>query len=74
MADTSKSGVFFDTKTNKVVNSQPEEGVQLVAPGQEITPDRQAEIDLYNDGYADPNAVADQPATVTTDAASSKKK
>jgi hypothetical protein len=34
MADEiSKNGVWFDTKHQKVVDSQPEEGVQIVAPG-----------------------------------------
>jgi len=46
MAD-SKNGVWFDTKAGKVVNSEPEEGVQLVAPGQEVTAAAQATIDRY---------------------------
>lgn len=67
MAD-SKNGVFYDTKAGKVVESQPEEGIQLVAPGAEITPDAQARIDAYKSGD---NAA---PETVTTDAAVGKKK
>lgn len=31
-------GQWLDTKTGKVVSSQPEESVQLVAPGSEPTP------------------------------------
>lgn len=46
MADTvSKNGVWIDSKTNKVVQSRPEEGVQLVAPGDTITPEVQQLID-----------------------------
>jgi hypothetical protein len=46
MADeVSKSGVFIDTKTGKVTESQPEEGIQLVAPGSPVTPDAQRAID-----------------------------
>lgn len=63
MAETSKSGVFFDTQNNKVVNSQPVEGVQIVAPGGEITPTVQADIDRYTDVE---NGVESAPATVTT--------
>lgn len=47
MADeVSKSGVFIDTKTGKVVNSQPEEGVQLVPAGGTIDADTAALIDM----------------------------
>lgn len=51
MADEnlSKNGVYFDTKNSKVVESPPEEGVQLVAPGGEITPAVQDDIDRYRD-------------------------
>lgn len=54
------SGVWFDTKADKVVKSQPEEGIQLVAPGAEPTPDEQRRVDVYS-GNAD-----DADATVTT--------
>lgn len=53
-------GVWLDTKTNKVVESQPEEGVQLVAPGVEATPDELARVELYKAG------VPAEPKTVTT--------
>ena len=36
--DVSKTGVFIDLKTDKVVERQPEEGIQLVAPGGQVTP------------------------------------
>ncbi len=61
MADT-KSGVWFDSKSRKVVKSQPEEGIQLAAPGAEITPDVQASIDQYEG--IDEQATA--PAVVET--------
>ena len=46
MADSNK-GVWFDTQANKVVHSEPVEGIQLAAPGTEITPSVQASIDAY---------------------------
>lgn len=42
--EVSKNGVWVDTKTGKVVESQPEEGIQLVAPGATVTPDVAAQI------------------------------
>lgn len=42
------SGVWYDTKSEKVVKSQPEEGIQLSAPGAEPTPDEQRRIDVYS--------------------------
>lgn len=60
---TSKSGTWFDTKAGNVVHSQPEEGIQLVAPGVEPTPDEQKRVDAYSN----PDA---KPETVTTKAAS----
>ena len=56
---TSK-GVWFDTQTQKVVTSQPEQGLQLVAPGVEATPDDEARVEAYKAGG---NA---EPQTVTT--------
>lgn len=38
MPEISETGVFVDSKTGQIVHSQPEEGVQLVPPGSEITP------------------------------------
>jgi hypothetical protein len=58
-------GVWFDTKAGKVVESQPEEGVQLVAPGVEATAAEQAAVDSYKSGG---NTVE----TVTTKAVKSK--
>lgn len=67
MADekVSKGGVFIDTKTGKVVQSQPEEGIQLVAPGGTIDDAAQAAIDAANQP-------ADTDKTVTTKATSSR--
>lgn len=69
MADISQSGVFFDTKANKVVNSQPEEGVQIVAPGGELTATAEAEIARWREVESgNPQPVAE---AVTTEAAGS---
>lgn len=59
----SETGVFFDTKTGKVVDGQPEEGIQIVAPGGEVTPAAQKEIDAYRVVEAGSGA---QPAAITT--------
>lgn len=40
-------GVWFDTATAKVVESQPEQGVQLIAPGVEATPDDDRRVEVY---------------------------
>lgn len=56
MADdkTSKSGIWIDDATGKVVKSQPRGGsTQLVRPGGRITDAVQAQIDSLD---ADPNA------------------
>lgn len=47
MADeeVAKSGKWVDSKTGKVVDKQPEEGIQLVAEGTPITPDVKAAIE-----------------------------
>jgi hypothetical protein len=65
MADDnlSKTGVFFDTKNQKVVDSQPEEGVQIVAPGGELTKAVEDDIARWRDVE---NGVVREPQTVTT--------
>lgn len=60
-------GVWFDTKSGKVVESQPEEGVQLVAPGTEFTPDAERLVEVYRSGGKP------EPKTVTTTTASKSK-
>lgn len=45
MAEVSKTGVWIDTRTGKTVSKQPEEGIQLVAPGGEIDARTQAALD-----------------------------
>lgn len=40
-------GVWLDTKTGKVVESEPEEGLVLVAAGVEATAADQARVDAY---------------------------
>lgn len=54
MADSvSKNGVWIDTKTNKVVESQPEEGVQLVPAGGTIDAATQKLVDNAKDALAE---------------------
>lgn len=50
MADdaVSKSGVYIDSKTGKVVEKAPEEGYMLVRPGGTIDATRRAAIDAAN--------------------------
>lgn len=48
----SESGVFFDSVANRVVDAPPVEGVQIVAPGAEVTPAVQVVIDRYQEGAA----------------------
>lgn len=59
----SETGVFFDTKNQKVVESQPEEGVQIVAPGGELTKAVNDDIARWRDVE---NGVVSEPETVTT--------
>lgn len=56
----SAGGVFFDTKTHRVVDTVPEEGVQLAAPGSVVTDAVRAEIDAYKaiEALAHPAPVA----------------
>lgn len=58
-------GVWFDTKADKVVKAQPEEGVLLSAPGAEVTPDEQRLIDAYSGD-------SEEAKTVTTKTADKK--
>jgi hypothetical protein len=60
---SSNSGTWYDTKAGKVVTSQPEEGVQLVAPGVEPTADEKSRVEAYKSGA---NADTTVDATVTT--------
>lgn len=46
---TISTGVWFDLKSQQVVDSPPEEGVQIVAPGAEETPALLAEVQRYRD-------------------------
>lgn len=64
---TADKGIYVDTKSGKVVRSQPEEGVQLVAPGEEIPADGPVAALIDAGSYekaADVSAV--ETATVTT--------
>lgn len=63
MADeVSKTGVFIDAKTGKVVNSQPEEGYQIVPPGGVIDANAQAQIDRAKDAASGESS---EPNTAT---------
>lgn len=46
-------GKWLDTKTNTIVTSQPEEGVQLVAEGTPITPYVRDTVERYETAVAD---------------------
>jgi hypothetical protein len=70
MADeVSKSGVFIDMKTGKVVNSAPEEGIQIVPPGGTIDPTAAAQIEVAKAAASGQQA---EPKTVTTSTAKPK--
>lgn len=58
-------GVWLDTKTNKVVASQPEEGVQLVAPGVEPTDSDLARVDAVKAALAGEVEAAKTVSTVS---------
>lgn len=60
--EVSKTGVFLDPD-GKVVTSQPEEGVQLVAPGGVIDANAQRAIDAAKTAAAD-EVKAPEPAPV----------
>lgn len=45
MSDDVTKGVWLDLGSGQVVHSEPEEGIQLAAPGTKITPDVQRRID-----------------------------
>jgi hypothetical protein len=72
--EISATGVFFDTKNQKVVDSAPEEGVQILAPGGEVTPDVQADIDRWREVESGaPAPVAEAVTTETAVPKSSKR-
>lgn len=72
MAETTKTGVWFDTKARKVVKSQPEEGIQLAAPGAELTANVNATIKQYETVDEQATAPADTE-TATVKSPSAKK-
>lgn len=58
-------GKWLDSKTGKVVDSQPEEGVQLLSPNVEPTPNDEAAVKAAEDaakGEDAPKAAAKKPA------------
>jgi len=64
--ETSKSGVWYDSKTGKVVESRPVTGVQLVPPGGTVTPARRVVLDRYR---AIERGTEEEPATAVETAA-----
>lgn len=71
MADeVSKTGVYVDSKTGKVVNSPPEEGIQLVPAGGTIDSTAAAAIAAAKAAHS---GAGDEPETVTTDEAAPAK-
>lgn len=65
------AGQWIDTKTNKVVTSQPEEGVQLVSPNVEPTPDDEAAVERAKAALK-AEAEAEAPAKTVTSKSTSK--
>ncbi len=53
MAEVTKTGIWVDTRTGKVVRSEPVEGRLLAAPGSEITPQLAAAIDAESEETAE---------------------
>lgn len=64
-------GSWLDTKSNKIVSSQPEEGIQLLAPGAEHTPADLAHVEAVKASLA-PEPAA--PKTVTSKAVTAEPK
>lgn len=61
-------GTWIDTKTGKVVTSEPEEGVQLISPNVEPTPADEAAVEAAKAAAAGDTEVE----TVTTKTTSKK--
>lgn len=62
-------GVWLDTKTSKVVTSQPEEGVQLISPDVEPTPNELAVVEATKAALSGDS----EAQTVTTQTVKTKK-
>lgn len=60
------AGTWIDSKTGKVVTSQPEEGVQLVSPNVEPGPNDEAAVQRAKDALAAEAEGGDGGKTVTT--------
>lgn len=57
--EVSKSGVWIDSKTGKLVESEPVEGVQLVPKGGVITPDAARQIEYLRKPQPTPTTPVD---------------
>lgn len=68
MAEICKEGRWIDTATGKIVDRQPVEGHQVVAPGSELTGTKaqalEVAVGLY--GYADDVETTTEPEVVET--------
>ena len=45
--EISASGIYLDTSTGQIVDQPPAEGVQIVAPGTEVTSAAKAEVERH---------------------------
>lgn len=70
MPEISNTGVFFDSVENKVVESPPERGVQIVAPGGELTDSAKADIERWRQVESGEAAPVE---TVTTETMGAKR-
>lgn len=59
--DVSKTGVWIDSRTGKIVESEPEEGVQLAAPGQVVDPTTAAQIEALRK----PAPISEEPVDLS---------
>jgi len=60
MADNvSKTGMWIDSKTGKVVESEPEQGYLLVTKGGEVSPLVQRQLDQLNEATSAPAGPVD---------------
>ncbi len=45
--EISDTGIYFDNESKQIVNEPPVHGVQIVAPGGEVTANAQRDVDAY---------------------------
>jgi hypothetical protein len=59
--EISATGVFWDSQAQQVVESQPTEGIQLCAPGSELTKTVKDDIDRWREVESAKPVPADEP-------------